>query len=103
MSEKRKWPRIACLERCRLVAETGMLRESSSRILNISHGGFLLEAAQPLRRGERVRVKDLAGDLISAAARTGTVRWCSQRPTDFSGLFEIGVETHGEKTITATR
>lgn len=97
--EKRKWPRIACLERCNVHPCKGAIPPRSSRILNYSFNGLMLEMDAPLRLGEPVNVRFLEcpsiNDLTCVEKRVGTVRWCSGSPQRFSGCYELGIEMPG--------
>jgi hypothetical protein len=99
MLEKRKWPRIACLERCNVHPVVDETRPRLSRILNYSFNGLMLEMDSPLRQGEQimVRMQDRPTDSVLSCVekRVGTVRWCSGSPQRFSGCYELGVEMPG--------
>ena len=99
MSEKRKWPRFACLESCDMHPGTGNTVTTPSRVLNYSYNGLLLETDMPLGAGQFVKVhvrgNDIDNVLTGMGKRVGRVRWCSTRPEQFSGYFEMGIEMLG--------
>jgi hypothetical protein len=102
--EKRKWPRIACLERCSVLPCAGAAQPRFSRILNYSFNGLMLEMDAPLRLGERINihVQEHPSDSVLSLVekRVGTVRWCSGIPQSFSGCYELGVEMPGLLPVT---
>ncbi len=99
MLEKRKWPRMACLERCSVQPQTDGTQSHPSRVLNYSLSGLRVETDTPLGKGEyvKIRLHDDSADKVLAGVeqRMGKVQWCSDQPEQFSGFFEIGIEMVG--------
>lgn len=99
MFEKRKWPRFASLELCEMQPGTDSAQKQSSRVLNYSYNGLLLETDLPLERGQYVKI-DVRGKVMDNALtglgrRVGRVRWCSPRSERLSGCFAMGIQMLG--------
>jgi hypothetical protein len=99
MFEKRKWPRVLCLELCEMHPGSDSARKQSSRVLNYSYNGLLLETDMPLGTGQYVKIdvrgKAMENALTGLGRRVGKVRWCSPRPEQLSGYFAVGIEMLG--------
>lgn len=105
MSEKRKWPRFACLEQCDILSRADSTPARSSRVLNYSFSGLLLETDKPLVQGQYVKI-NVHGDgldklLTGFGKRVGRVRWCASRPEQLSDCFEMGIQMLGGVSVDA--
>jgi len=96
MQNKRKWPRIACLERCNVQPTDRDNQMRPARILNYSATGVMLETDIALAVEELVKihlVDEPDDDLLRGIEkRVGKVCWCSMHADSFSGMFLVGIE-----------
>ena len=96
MIEKRKFPRKSILSDC--MVKRIFLKEQlfSSRIINYSTNGLMIESDIPFRPGDAVSIH--FSPEIQKEARfffdvcLGMVRWCSQQDGFHGGIYGVGVE-----------
>lgn len=96
MSDKRKWPRKASLAPCRVELFSMQENPRSSRVVNYSLGGLMLELDNPLVTGEPVKISFSHSTTQEQADRhsycLGVVRWCARQEGGYSAMYGIGVE-----------
>jgi len=96
MINKRKSPRRASLERCRVELYASSRGAFESRVVNYSDTGLMIETDHPLTRGEPVKILFRPGDesarRIGEAYCVGMVRWCAPQEGLFSGRYGVGLE-----------
>lgn len=96
MQEKRRSPRIASLTRCRIDKLFSHEEPVSSRIVNYSENGLMLELDCNLAPGDAIAVQ-FDADAVEAAVYgsltcIGMVRWCARVESSLGALYGVGVE-----------
>lgn len=95
MVEQRKCPRRACLQSCTW-SIYGSKEARSSRIINQSPCGMLLETDQALSIGLPVKVVRHAvhgqGEHSEAVCMLGIVCWSAPQPGDMGACHGVGIE-----------
>lgn len=93
--EKRRYARKVCLQPC-MWSILGGREVHSSRIINHSPRGMLLETDGALPTGIPVKIVRLAeSDLFGsseAACDLGIVRWCARQLGDLGCCHGVGIE-----------
>lgn len=93
--EKRKHVRKSCLQSCSW-SILGSKVSRSSRVINHSPCGILLETDKPLPIGIPVKVVRQAGDDLTGRDEfgcvLGIVRWCARQSGDLGGCHGMGIE-----------
>ena len=81
MINKRRSPRKASLERCRVELYASAKGPFESRVVNYSDTGLMIEMDHPLTKGEPVKILFRPGDetarRIGENYCVGMVRWCA--------------------------
>lgn len=96
MTEKRKSPRKAILSNC--MVKRIFLKEQlfSSRIINYSTNGLMIESDVQFRPGDAVSIHfspEIQKETsFFSDACLGMVRWCAQQDGLHGGLYGVGVE-----------
>jgi hypothetical protein len=96
MIEKRTAPRKASLEPCSIELYAPGKGPLSSRVINYSTGGLMIELDQPLTKGEPVKIRFRPemenAQRLGETYCVGMVRWCAPQEGHFSGRYGIGVQ-----------
>lgn len=97
MTDKRKYPRTACLEYCEIELYQAGANPFPTRVINVSSNGLMIETDQPLVRGEPIKVRFQNGtDLenhFGDSRQMYIVRWCNAQDGTFSGRYAAGLQT----------
>ena len=95
MREKRSYPRGVCLQSC-IWSILGSSASHSSRIINQSPCGMLLETDEALPAGLPVKVVRTGGLGLSAYSEAayilGIVRWSALQPGGIGAHHDVGIE-----------
>lgn len=94
--DSRKSPRRASLTRCTVEKCFSKDGQISSRTVNFSATGFMLELDYPLSPGDAIKIQ-FASDaeetgLYGACCCLGMVRWCKAQDGSCGGFYGVGVE-----------
>lgn len=96
MINKRKSPRKASLERCRVELYSSAKGPFESRVVNYSDTGLMIEMDHPLTKGEPVKILFRPGDetarRIGENYCMGMVRWCAPQDGLYSSRYGVGLE-----------
>lgn len=96
MINKRRSPRKASLERCRVELYASAKGPFESRVVNYSDTGLMIEMDHPLTTGEPVKILFHPGDetarRIGENYCVGMVRWCAPQDGLYSSGYGVGLE-----------
>jgi len=96
VQEKRRSPRKPALAGCAVDHLFSSREPVTSRVINYSDNGLLLELDHSLSPGDAVAVKLFPDTPVNAVhgipVCVGMVRWCARQEGSFGALFNAGVE-----------
>lgn len=96
MNENRKSPRKATLSMCMVKRLFSKEQLNTSRIINYSDKGLMIESDVQFRPGDAITVhfssEAQKETPFKSDSCVGMVRWCAQQDGSLGGYYGVGVE-----------